>query len=70
VSETEVTEFGREHLAGALALFAGEGWRTYTADPERTYRALAAPGSTTLVATDGEVVAGLLQLQSDEDLYS
>jgi hypothetical protein len=25
---------------------------TYTTDPERTYRALAAPGSTTVVAVD------------------
>jgi hypothetical protein len=40
----------REHLEGALMLFAVERWQTYTADPERTYRALTAPGATTLVA--------------------
>ena len=33
-------------------LFAAEGWRTYTADPERPCRALVSPGSTTLVALE------------------
>ena len=57
--------FAREHLAGALALLAAEDWQTYTADPQRTYGALAAPGSTTVVAIDGATVVGLVQLQSD-----
>lgn len=62
---SELTPFTREHLEGALALFAAEGWQTYTADRERTYRALAAPGCTTLVAVDATTVIALVQLQSD-----
>jgi hypothetical protein len=43
-------------FANAIALFAAEGWQTYTADPDRTYRALTAPGSTILVALDAQNV--------------
>jgi ribosomal protein S18 acetylase RimI-like enzyme len=66
----ELAAFSREHLDGALALFGAEGWETYTEDAERTYRALSAPGSTTLVAlSDGEVV-GAIQLQSDGEIQA
>jgi ribosomal protein S18 acetylase RimI-like enzyme len=65
-----LTEFAREHLDGALALFAAEGWGTYTADPERTYRALLSPASTTLVALDGATVIGVVQLQSDGEIQA
>jgi hypothetical protein len=47
MAEIDVEAFGREHVAGAVALCDAEGWDTYTADTERTYRALTAPGSTT-----------------------
>ena len=67
---TELRPFSRQHLDGALALFTAEGWRTYTADPERTVRALTAPGCTTLVAADGGEVAGLVQLQSDGQIQA
>jgi GNAT superfamily N-acetyltransferase len=60
-----VTAFAREHLQGAVDLFAAEGWEEYTADPERTYEALVAPGSTTLVALDGPTVIAIIQVQSD-----
>jgi GNAT superfamily N-acetyltransferase len=53
-----------------LMLFAAERWQTYTDDPERTYRALTAPGATTLVAIDKGVVAGLVQLQSDGEIQA
>ena len=69
-SSIELTGFVREHLEGALRLFAAERWQTYTADPERTYRALTAPGATTLVAIDKGVVAGLVQLQSDSEIQA
>jgi GNAT superfamily N-acetyltransferase len=59
----------REYLEGALML-AAERWQTYTADPERTYRALTAPGATTRVAIDKGVVAGLVQLQSDGEIQA
>ena len=41
------------------------GWDEYTADVERTRRALIAPGVTTLVAIVGGRVVGAIQLQSD-----
>jgi ribosomal protein S18 acetylase RimI-like enzyme len=52
------------HLDGLVALVAAEGWTEYTDDVERTYRALTAPGVTTLVAVAGRVV-GAVQIQSD-----
>ena len=51
-SSIQLTGSVREHLEGALMLFAAERWQTYAADPERTYRALTAPGATTLVAKE------------------
>jgi ribosomal protein S18 acetylase RimI-like enzyme len=57
--------FERAHLDGLIALVAAEGWTEYADDVERTYRALTAPGSTTLLAiADGRVV-GASQVQSD-----
>jgi ribosomal protein S18 acetylase RimI-like enzyme len=67
---TELRAFAREHLDGALRLFAAEEWQTYTNDAERTYRALTAPGSTTLVAVDAERVVALVQLQSDGEIQA
>jgi len=67
---TELASFTRTHLEGAMDLFATEGWQTYTADAERTYRALAAPGSTTLVALDRKKVVALVQLQSDGEIQA
>lgn len=69
-TEPELTAFTREHLDGAIALFAAEGWHTYTADRERTYRSLVAPGSTTLVVLDGATVIALIQLQSDGEIQA
>ena len=66
----DLKQFSRAHLDGALALMAAEGWDTYTADPERTYRVLMAPGSTTLVAVDSDAVAGLVQMQSDGEIQA
>ena len=66
----ELRAFRPTDLDGAIALFAAEGWRTYTEHPERTCRALVAPGSTTLVALDGEAVVGLVQLQSDGEIHA
>jgi ribosomal protein S18 acetylase RimI-like enzyme len=60
-----IVPFAREHLDGALALFATEGWDEYTDDPEATYRALTAPGCSTLVALDGSTVVAIIQVQSD-----
>ena len=66
----ELRAFGPADLDGAIALFADEGWLTYAQDPERTCRALVAPGSTTLVALDSARVVGLVQLQSDGEIQA
>ncbi len=65
MTDASIEPFARVHLDELTALVAAEGWTEYTEDVERTYRALTAPGVTTLVATvDGRVV-GAIQAQSD-----
>jgi ribosomal protein S18 acetylase RimI-like enzyme len=66
----EVEDFERRHLPGALELFTAAAWETYYEDPERTYRALSSPGSTTVVAIVDGTVAGLVQLQSDGEIQA
>ena len=63
--EPSIEPFARAHLEGVITLVAAEGWDEYTADVERTRRALVAPGVTTLVAIVGGRVVGAIQLQSD-----
>jgi ribosomal protein S18 acetylase RimI-like enzyme len=63
--EASIEPFGRPHLGGLVALLAAEGWTEYTDDVELTYRALTAPGVTTLVAIVAREVAGAIQVQSD-----
>jgi ribosomal protein S18 acetylase RimI-like enzyme len=65
MTEPSIEPFARAHLDGLIALIAAEGWDEYTADVERTRRALIAPGVTTLVAIVGGRVVGAIQLQSD-----
>ena len=65
MTEASIEPFARAHLDGLVALVAAEGWTKYTHDAERTYRALTAPGATTLVAIAGERVIGVIQVQSD-----
>ena len=60
MTEASIEPFAHAHLDGLIALVAAEGWTEYTDDLERTYRALTAPGVTTLVAT----VGGRLSAQS------
>jgi GNAT superfamily N-acetyltransferase len=64
----ELVPFGREHLGETVELFAAEGWETYTEDAERTFRALTASGSTTIVAIAEGAVAGVIQIQSDGEI--
>jgi ribosomal protein S18 acetylase RimI-like enzyme len=65
MTDVSIEPFAQAHLDGLIALIATEGWTEYTEDAERTYRALSAPGVTTLVAlADGRVV-GAIQVQSD-----
>ena len=65
MTETSIEPFARAHLDGLIETVAAEGWTEYTDDVERTYRALTAPGSTTLVAIVDGKVAGAIQVQSD-----
>src|SRR4051794_35248539 len=65
MTEASIEPFAQAHLDGLIALVTAEGWTEYTDDVERTYRALTAPGVTTLVATVGGSVAGAGQGQSD-----
>jgi GNAT superfamily N-acetyltransferase len=65
----EIIAFERVHLSGVMGLFAAERW-SYAADQERTWRALIAPGSLTLVAlTDGQI-AGIAQTLSDGEVQA
>lgn len=65
MTEVVIEPFAQAHLDGLIALVAAEGWMEYADDVERTYRALTAPGVTTLVAIAGGRVAGVIQVQSD-----
>ena len=65
MTEASIEPFAQAHLDGLIALIAAEGWTEYTDDVERTYRALTAPGVTTLVAIAGPRVVGAIQIQSD-----
>ena len=65
MTDPSIEPFARAHLDGLIALVAAEGWDEYTADVERTGRALIAAGVTTLVAIVGGRVVGVIQLQSD-----
>ena len=65
MTEVSIEPFAQAHLDGLIALVAAEGWTEYTHDVERTYRALTAPGVTTLVALVARRVVGAIQLQSD-----
>lgn len=65
MTEVMIEPFAQAHLEGLIALVAAEGWTEYTDDMERTYRALIAPGVTTLIAIAHGRVAGVIQVQSD-----
>jgi ribosomal protein S18 acetylase RimI-like enzyme len=65
MTEASIEPFAQTHLEGLIALVAAEGWTEYTDDVQRTYRALTAPGVTTLVALVAGRIVGAIQLQSD-----
>jgi ribosomal protein S18 acetylase RimI-like enzyme len=55
----------RESLSGVVALLTAEGWASYTKDPEVTWKALTAPGVTTIVAKDVARIVGFAQMMGD-----
>jgi ribosomal protein S18 acetylase RimI-like enzyme len=65
MTEALIEPFAEAHLDQLIALVAAEGWTEYADDAQRTYRALTAPGVTTLVAIADGRVAGAIQVQSD-----
>lgn len=65
----EIMAFEREHLPGVMDLFAAEKW-SYAADQERTWRALIASGSSTLVAVENEQIVGVVQTLSDGEVQA
>ena len=54
-----------EHLDGVVRLCEVEGYPSYTADRERTWAALTAPGVCTMVAVAPGGIVGFSQMQSD-----
>jgi ribosomal protein S18 acetylase RimI-like enzyme len=61
----DITPFGRGDLSHVMTLCAGEGWTDYAEDTTRAYKALTAPGVTTLVASDADRVVGFVSIHSD-----
>ena len=49
-------------LNGIIRLCEAEGWPSFSVDPALTWRALTAPGVTTMVAREGDTVAGFAQM--------
>lgn len=69
-SDLEIVSFEREHMPGVIELFAREHW-SYADDEQRTWRALTAPGSTSIVALSPEqAVIGIAQVLSDGEVQA
>lgn len=62
--------FQPAHLDGVLHLCVQEGWPSLPADQQRAVRVLTAPGVTTVVAVDGDVVIGFAQIMSDGEIQA
>lgn len=60
-----LTQYSQDHLSGILAICEAEDWPSLPADPARAHAVFTAPGVTTVVALDGELVIGFAYLQSD-----
>jgi GNAT superfamily N-acetyltransferase len=63
-----LTTYTRDHLAGIVALCEAEGWPSFGADLNRAHAVLTAPGVTSVVALDGELVIGFAYALSDGHL--
>lgn len=69
-SVVEIRRFTHEHLDAVLSLCEAEGWPSFPEDPERTMRALTAPGVTTVVAIEDDHVVGFAQMLSDGEIQA
>jgi predicted N-acetyltransferase YhbS len=69
-SGPEVVSLEREHLPGVIELFSDERW-SYADDEQRTWRALTAPGTLSLVALSSErTIIGIVQVLSDGEVQA
>jgi ribosomal protein S18 acetylase RimI-like enzyme len=59
----------RSHLDGIVALCRQEGWPSFS-EPDRAWRALTAPGVTTIVAVENDEVIGFAYVQSDGEIQA
>lgn len=57
--------YARNHTPGVVKLCQALDWPSYAEDSSVTHRALSSPGSTTVVALEGERVVALAQVLSD-----
>ena len=62
MTDASIEPFEVAHLDGLIALVAAEGWTEYAENPDRTFRALSAPGVTTMVALAGERIVGAIEV--------
>jgi ribosomal protein S18 acetylase RimI-like enzyme len=70
MTQASIEPFARAHLDGLISLLGAEDWAEYTDDARRTYRAMTAPGVTTLVAIMDGRVTGVIQVQSDGQIQA
>ncbi len=66
----QIRPLAREDLGAVMDLFGAEDWRSYADDEERTWRALNAPGTLTLVAARGDEVLGVGQTLCDGEIQA
>jgi ribosomal protein S18 acetylase RimI-like enzyme len=66
----EIRRFAPGDLDDVLRLCAAEGWPSFPSDPARALRVLTAPGVTTVVAVEGDVIVGFAELFSDGELQA
>jgi len=65
-----VRRYEHRDLPGIVALCDAEGWPSFGADLDRAHATLTAPGVTSVVAVDGDLVIGFAYLLSDGHIAS
>ena len=66
----EIIPFNRNHLEVVIHLCHVQGWRSYSEDAERAWRALTAPGVITVVAVDNGEILGFASMLTDGEISS
>ncbi|HJW41509.1 MAG TPA: GNAT family N-acetyltransferase [Rhizomicrobium sp.] len=66
----EIRRYRESDLPALIALCEMENWPSFPENPSRAHRALTAPGVTTLVAIEGDILVGFAQLQSDGEIQA